>query len=70
MGKPLTVHQINQTIQAMGYPALPHMPGPTFYPSRDFSEDVVVAHYPDEELPRVFYLKADDEGNVVAFKAM
>ena len=67
MGKVLTVYQINQVIQQSGYPPLPS--GCHFIAlNKEFSEEVVIV--PDLPMPKVFYLRADENGEVIAFKAM
>ena len=64
MGKPLTVYQINQTIQERGYAPLPS--GCHFIAlNKELTEEVVIA--PDSPMPKVFYLKAEN-GEVIAFK--
>ncbi len=64
MGKPLTVYQINQTIQERGYPPLPS--DCRFIAlNKELTEKVVIV--PHSPMPKVFYLKVEN-GEVTAFR--
>jgi len=67
MGKPLTKRKIAETIEQTGFGKLPS--GCYFISlNKEGTEDVVIA--PGEPMPRIFYLKADERGEIIAFKAM
>lgn len=63
----LTNVQVADIIRAMGHGQLPS--GCMFkILDKEWSEELVIA--PDSPMPKVYYLKSDNDGNLVEFKCM
>ena len=63
----LTNIKVAKAIEELGHGKLPS--GCHFVPlNREITEEVVIA--PGQPTPKIYYLKEDETGEVVAFKAM